>query len=294
MKTVIFYSFKGGVGRTQTMFNIAKYLSSEKNKKIALVDFDLYAPGISYLHHTKQSQDKIYFLEYLVNLFDNNTLEKIYTEELSENLTIVPAYSMKNIKPYNKHLIELSKYFYSIKSNSQKEADELSTVADNIFDTIKNDIAQTGDYDYMFFDARTGLTEVSDILFSQYADTKVIVSSFNNQNIEGTNSVLELLSETKTIKKHNILRVLSPKPKLDMEELPSIKSRADLEHNPKLKENFNWLGTFEVIYEENIVTSNFDIWEKNKKITKYKQNIIDIANVLDNNLDKSILVDDLR
>ncbi len=113
-------------------------------------------------------------------------------------------------------------------------------------------------------------------------------------HIEGTNSVLELLSETKTIKKHNILRVLSPKPKLDMEELPSIKSRADLEHNPKLKENFNWLGTFEVIYEENIVTSNFDIWEKNKKITKYKQNIIDIANVLDNNLDKSILVDDLR
>lgn len=43
MKTVIFYSFKGGVGRTQTMFNIAKYLS-RKNKKIALVDFDLYAP----------------------------------------------------------------------------------------------------------------------------------------------------------------------------------------------------------------------------------------------------------
>ena len=70
----------------------------------------------------------------------------------------------------------------------------------------------------------------------------------------------------------------------------SIKSRADLEHNPKLKENFNWLGTFEVIYEENIVTSNFDIWEKNKKITKYKQNIIDIANILDNNLDKSILL----
>ena len=295
MKTVIFYSFKGGVGRTQTMFNTAKYLSSEKNRKIALVDLDLYAPGISYLHNNrKEFPEENYFLQYLVNLFDNNNINKIVTEKLNDNLTIIPAYNMKNIKPYNNLLIELSKYYYSIKVNAHKNADDLSTVADNIFDTIKGDIAKTGDYDYIFFDARTGLTEISDILFSQYSDMKVIVSSYNKQNIEGTNSILELLSESETVEKHNILRVLSPKPKIDMQELPSIKSKADLEDKPNLKEKFNWIGTFEVQYEEKVVVSNFDVWEKMTKRCIYRQNIINLADTLDSNLnEESILVNDL-
>ena len=47
MKTITFYSYKGGVGRTLALANIAKRLS-EFGKKVCLIDFDLEAPG---LHH---------------------------------------------------------------------------------------------------------------------------------------------------------------------------------------------------------------------------------------------------
>lgn len=287
MKTIIFYSFKGGVGRTQTMFNIAKYLTEEKNKKIVIVDFDLYAPGVSYLHKNIKPEKEDYFLQYLVNLFGDRQTN-IFVEKLTENLSLIPAYSMKNIKPYNKLLTELSKYLYSIKQNSQEIADSLSTVADNIFDTIRNDIEQTGEYDYIFFDARTGLTEVSDILFSQYSDIKVIISSFNDQNINGTNDILDLLPK-QILNKHSILRVLSPKPVTEMAELSSIKSRADLEDKPSLKEKFNWLGTFEVYYEEQVVVNDFNVWEKITKECQYRKDILDIANALDDILTESIL-----
>ena len=46
-KTVLFYSFKGGVGRTHVLLNSAKYLASS-GKKVLIVDFDIHAPGLSY------------------------------------------------------------------------------------------------------------------------------------------------------------------------------------------------------------------------------------------------------
>ena len=43
MKTITFYSYKGGVGRTLALSNIAKRLADLVKK---FVDFDLEAPGL--------------------------------------------------------------------------------------------------------------------------------------------------------------------------------------------------------------------------------------------------------
>src|SRR5579859_1503605 len=45
MQTVTFYSYKGGVGRTSALMNIA-YRLSERRKSVFILDFDLEAPGI--------------------------------------------------------------------------------------------------------------------------------------------------------------------------------------------------------------------------------------------------------
>ena len=45
MKTITFYSYKGGVGRTLALSNIANKLS-EFGKKVCIIDFDLEAPGL--------------------------------------------------------------------------------------------------------------------------------------------------------------------------------------------------------------------------------------------------------
>nr|VFJ58897.1 MAG: CobQ/CobB/MinD/ParA nucleotide binding domain-containing protein [Candidatus Kentron sp. DK] len=41
----LFYSFKGGVGRTSALMNTARYLA-ERKKRVLVIDFDLAAPGI--------------------------------------------------------------------------------------------------------------------------------------------------------------------------------------------------------------------------------------------------------
>ena len=47
MQTVTFYSYKGGTGRTLAVANVARYLS-RFGQTVALVDFDLEAPGLHY------------------------------------------------------------------------------------------------------------------------------------------------------------------------------------------------------------------------------------------------------
>jgi len=296
MKTVLFYSFKGGVGRTQSLLNIAKYLAREKNKKIAIVDFDIYAPGLSYLSsNLKKDTEKEYFLKYLVNLFDDINSD-IYAEKLEENIDLIPVYNMENLRPYHGLLTDLSQYLYSIKMESDKRVDEISTVADNIFEVIKADIAKNNDYDYIFFDARTGITEVSDILFSHYVDMKVFISSYNKQNIYGTNEILKMLSE-QSISRHKILRVLSPKPNIDSNQLESIIAEADLRADKnllKLRNIFNWKGTMEIPYEYEIVINDFDVWDKLDEDNLYKQSIKDIANTIYNEFNEESILDELQ
>ncbi|MEM6301295.1 MAG: AAA family ATPase, partial [Pseudomonadota bacterium] len=45
MYTVTFYSFKGGVGRSMAMMNVASELVAA-GRRVLVVDFDLEAPGL--------------------------------------------------------------------------------------------------------------------------------------------------------------------------------------------------------------------------------------------------------
>ena len=47
MRTITFYSYKGGVGRSLLVANTAKYLST-LGKSVFAIDFDLEAPGLHY------------------------------------------------------------------------------------------------------------------------------------------------------------------------------------------------------------------------------------------------------
>src|ERR1019366_6616716 len=47
MTTITFYSYKGGVGRSLAVANVAKYLQ-RFGQKVFAIDFDLEAPGLHY------------------------------------------------------------------------------------------------------------------------------------------------------------------------------------------------------------------------------------------------------
>ncbi len=287
MKTIFFYSFKGGVGRTQLLLNVAKYLTEKRNKKIAIVDFDLYAPGLSYLAKFKPTEEKKnqqYLVEYLFNLFSNKD-KNIYSEKINDNLTLIPATNPKNMPAYHKALNNLSEYTYGIKESAEHRDTEISTFADKIAEHLTREISKIDEFDYIFYDGRTGITEVSDILFSKEIDLKVIVSSFNKQNINGIKSMLDMLSEQE--QKHSIMRVLSPKPIGDRDKYKSIAFEADLKDDLDLRDKFDWMGTFEVPYDEEIVSNDFGAWEElqNEKVNKYIKSVVTIAEALNSKVD---------
>ena len=47
MTTITFYSYKGGVGRSLAVANVAKYLAGF-GERVFAIDFDLEAPGLHY------------------------------------------------------------------------------------------------------------------------------------------------------------------------------------------------------------------------------------------------------
>lgn len=290
MKTVLFYSFKGGVGRTQLLLNMAKYLAESKGKKIAIVDFDLYAPGLSYMAKFRdEKKGRQYLIDYLINLFRNEEHE-LYFENLTKNIVLIPAINPTNIDMYFTKVHEFSQYTYGIKSSAEKRQLEQNTLADQLSEYITRTIKKIDDFDYIFYDARTGMTEVSDILFSNDIDLKIMISSFNKQNIDGMEGMLELLSLQKG-RKHKIIRVLSPKPMSNPAACKDVEFKASLVSKLALRDKFDWIKTLSVPYEEEVVHNDFEVWEKLKSESdnKYIKAVKAISDTLVDALDNDNL-----
>lgn len=207
-QTVTFYSYKGGVGRSMALVNIACLAAKEK-KKVLLIDCDLEAPG---LHQFFKTADETYgFVDLVtdINTFtdvENNNNEEGYARFMEERFA---SYVDKNVSPFTSDT--------NIAPNAPMEAPaELTNVDDNIsVDVIKAGRFDDGyskklgsinwirlyekapaffrtfaiwletKYDYIFVDARTGLADTSGICTMLMPQKLVMVFVLNKQNING-------------------------------------------------------------------------------------------------------------
>src|SRR5437588_12174939 len=64
MYVITFYSFKGGVGRTMALVNVAAELA-RRGRKVLVVDFDLEAPGLETYKHLRPKQPHPGIVEYV-------------------------------------------------------------------------------------------------------------------------------------------------------------------------------------------------------------------------------------
>ncbi|MBA7547968.1 hypothetical protein ES705_40409 [subsurface metagenome] len=112
MKTITFYSYKGGVGRTLALANIAKRIS-EFNKKVCILDFDLEAPGVPYKfkRYINISNIKSGIVDYIYNFQETYSPSKSildYTIEIKPDekakglLSIIPSGNSNYQEYWNK------------------------------------------------------------------------------------------------------------------------------------------------------------------------------------------------
>src|SRR5260370_13887406 len=192
---VTFYSFKGGVGRTMALVNVAAALA-RRGRHVLLVDFDLEAPGLHTYELLQPVEPHAGIVEYVTEYRRNyrrtgsvpNLAEFIYEAKAYEkmrrldsgHLWVMPAGRCN--RAYRAALANLD----WLKLYKEEEGFLLFE------DTKAGWAAGWGDEfkpDYVLIDSRTGYSDVLGICTRQLADAVVLMFTPNEQNLEGIEEV---------------------------------------------------------------------------------------------------------
>lgn len=209
-KIITFYSYKGGVGRTMILANVAWILASS-GKKVLIIDWDLEAPGLHQYFRpflsdkelTRDTEGLIDFFTEFLNIAltppEDNTKnnDENWYNELVDQL-VSSQYYVKQLKwPFkNKGKID----FIPAGRQDDSYAERVNSFNWNIFyerfgggaflEIIKERVCR--EYDYILIDSRTGVSDTAGICTVQMPDILVVLFAPNVQNILGLKSVINL------------------------------------------------------------------------------------------------------
>ena len=219
---VTFYSYKGGVGRTQLCANIAAYLCYYKSKKVLLWDWDFEAPGLHY-YFGKQNDDIVtagtlelleQYTRHMRSVRDPSSasLPKLNKEEyIIPLVTSDPAHETAGCID----LLPAGCYTNDFSSRANEFSwFEFYDLLDGpaYLETLKKQLNTLG-YDYIFVDSRTGISDYSGICNIQLPDINLMVIAPTMQNFRGSvktaNAILESPYIVNAFRKPHILPILS-------------------------------------------------------------------------------------
>jgi cellulose biosynthesis protein BcsQ len=202
-RTITFYSFKGGVGRTTALTHVA-WILAMRGRKVVAVDLDLEAPGLSTAFSLKPLPefgivDYFYERSYLPEELEPNVLiTKIFGEvtipDATGRLFIVPAGSL------------------SLDYISKVDDLRATTILDNgetLWSIFSREIQEQLKPDVILVDSRTGINEWGALSLLQAADEAIIFLFPNEQNRQGIDLLLKSLN---SFGKLSINFVFSPVP----------------------------------------------------------------------------------
>ena len=201
---VTFYSYKGGVGRSLALANVAWLLATHKTEpaRVLVIDFDLGAPG---LHHIfgarKRSANGIvdYISDYLATAELPDVTRYIHSTRFP-SIDILPAGKMGSGYQRKLELINWTELY------DQAYGFEF-------FERTKRAIAESSArYDYVLIDSLTGFSDVGGICVRQLPETVVMLFRLNQQNLDGIETVYSLVQRSveQTSKAISVIPVITP------------------------------------------------------------------------------------
>ncbi len=193
MKTIAFYSYKGGVGRSLAVSHVAYWLSRE-GKTVFLLDMDMEAPGLHY--KLEQYNHKITPKKGLVDFIGYFKREDKAAASLKEY--VIPLESTENkmspmwLMPAGDPFA--STYWKQLSSIEWKEfLYQGEMLGSLLFLELKALIEKEYNPDFLLIDSRTGLNDLTGIGMNLLADDAVILGVNNPENIDGSRIVMEKL-----------------------------------------------------------------------------------------------------
>lgn len=221
---ITFYSFKGGVGRSMAVINVAGIMAS-RGFRVLVIDMDLEAPGLSFLanpvpidadkHHLSQPGFVDLMLDAVErgadgDLFQISAADAVRSYcvpyELPEDfrrdpdgsLHIMPAGRIEDGYAQRLTRLDLPALY--------QEGFGLALIK-----AFKQVVQDSKLFDYVFVDSRTGFSDESGICTRDLADCLMVVSGLNKQNVEGTTRFLSALRRA-TDDRKPLEAILSPIP----------------------------------------------------------------------------------
>ncbi|MDJ0520183.1 MAG: AAA family ATPase, partial [Trichodesmium sp. MO_231.B1] len=202
-RTVTFYSFKGGVGRTTALTHVASILAM-RGRKVVAVDLDLEAPGLSTAFNLKL-QPKYGIVDYFY--------ERSYLPEgVKPNILITDIFSEVKISNATGRVFVVPAGYLSLDYVSKVDDIHATTVIDgdkNLWSIFKEEIQEQLKPDIILIDSRTGINQWGALSLIQAADEAIIFLFPNEQNKQGIELLLESLQSLKNL---SINFVFSPVP----------------------------------------------------------------------------------
>ena len=202
MKTITFFSYKGGNGRTLTAANFAVYLT-KLGLKVAIMDFDLDAPGVdSKFPGFELAKGQLGLIDYVLRFQREGSppgpIEQIYCT--------IPIKSPR--QDYVLGLIPAGDYVasdYPAKLNELNWPSIFSSQRDGVafFQLFLQQIKKDLGLDVLVIDSRTGFSEIGGLCTQQLAHETVILTSLAAESIKMTRHLAQVIRESEISKRLN-------------------------------------------------------------------------------------------
>ena len=189
---ICLHAYKGGVGRTTTALGLAIALSTKA--PVLLIDFDLEAPGLSILYHSRQPnpaisaadllalahRDASPFCEETVNLVSDRL-----RDQADGNIFVLPAFRWSQAEVGSARYLDITPD--DLTQSARKSPYLLGTLLSRIG-------ARIG-VGTVLVDMRAGLTDLAASLLLDPRMHHIQLTTLNGQSIVGTRSVLMQLGK---------------------------------------------------------------------------------------------------
>jgi hypothetical protein len=193
-KIITFYSYKGGVGRSMALANVAWLLAAKYGKKVLVVDWDLEAPGLHRFFRIEPKQISIGLIDlfetYKVRLKQAGGPLPGKLVDISSSLIEVPL--KEAVNGGSLFLIGAGKQDHDyVKRVNAFDWNEFYDTwhGYGFFEYLKTELKRTAEI--ILLDSRTGVTDIGGICTLQLPDIVVLLFALNEQNIFGTEFIAE-------------------------------------------------------------------------------------------------------
>ena len=209
---ITFYSYKGGVGRSMAVANIATILAHDYGRRVIVVDWDLEAPGLHKFFKIPDTEvgsgviDFLYEYKELVARDKPITIDTL--PKVERFITPIRTYPKGDLwlMPAGKQDAG-----YADRVNAFDWANFYEKLNGSLcIEYMKKELSDFADY--IIVDSRTGITDIGGICTLQLPDAVVLLFASNWQNVDGVEQIILNLRENPVIKEMNKTITIIPVP----------------------------------------------------------------------------------